>query len=275
MAIFGIGTETYLYINGLVVNDEIKISEHETLMPTQCKLPLDTVSQNIKSDTDFAITILCANTIASQLRITAETPKDLAVRAWNSQWDIILLSAILKCDAFCNLQCTHPLGMISESSVLEVTNYHMRGLIETPYLVTKDDADWIEHNFANAKSLLGNNPFSTAVHSMATYRWHSMPRIQLAILWTGIEALFDVSNELNFRISLHVSKFLANDNLDEMKKTFDDTKNLYKARSSAVHGSNIRGDSNSLVDKSASILNKLIKKCISINSLPNVNELIF
>ena len=275
MAIFGIGTKTYLYINGLIVNNEIKISEHKTLMPTQSRLPLDIVSQHIKNDIDFAITILCSNSIGSQLRITAETPKELAVRAWNAQWDVVLLSAILKCDALCNLQCTHPLDMISANSVLEVTNYHMRSLIGSPYLLTKDDEDWIEQNFTNAKSLLDNNSFSTAAHSMATYRWHSMPRIQLAVLWTGIEALFDISNELSFRISLCVSKFLAKDNLEEMKKIFDDTRTLYKARSSAVHGSNIKGDSNSLVDKSALLLNELIKKCITINSLPNVNELIF
>ena len=33
-----------------------------------------------------------------------------------------------------------------------------------------------------------------------------MPRVQLAILWAGIESLFRINNELSFRISLYIAK---------------------------------------------------------------------
>ena len=102
-----------------------------------------------------------------------------------------------------------------------------------------------------------------------------MPRVQLAILWAGIESLFRINNELSFRISLYIAKFLGNEDSNEEKRLFDEVKSLYKSRSSAVHGDNIKGDINSLVTRSATLLNKLIVKCIEINELPNVESLIY
>ncbi len=61
-------------------------------------------------------------------------------------------------------------------------------------------------------NLLSNNIYSTAVHAMASYRWHSIPRIKLAILWSGVESLFNVSTEVSFRLSLYTSHFLDNYN---------------------------------------------------------------
>ena len=31
---------------------------------------------------------------------------------------------------------------------------------------------------------------------MASYRWHSVPRVQLAVIWSGIESLFNVNTEV-------------------------------------------------------------------------------
>jgi len=275
MSIFGMGTEAYLYVNGLIINEEIRINENKILMPVQCKPSIDILSQSVKNDVDFAVLILCERSITSQMKIIAENPKNLAAEAWNSQWDLVLLSAIFKCDAVCNLQCTHPIDAITDDATLKVTNYHLRGLFGEPYTITKEDTEWLKRYFANAQSLLDNNSFSTAIHSMATYRWHTMPKVQLAILWAGIESLFGINSELSFRISLYISNFLAGSDKDKAKGIFDETKSLYKARSSAVHGDNIRGDLDSFVEKSSSLLNKLIIKCVVANEMPNVEDLIY
>lgn len=275
MSIFGLGTETYLYVNGLTINETIPISNNKTFMPVKCKLPLNTISKLIKSDVDFAIAILCSGSLSSQLKIEAENPKDLAISAWNSQWDLILLSAIFNCNCVCNLQCTQPLEEISSDSALQVANYHMQGLFNEPYTVTDENGKWINKYFSNAQALIENDSFMTAIHSMATYKWNPHPRVQLAILWAGIESLFRINSELSFRISLYISKFLSDKNIDEAKKIFDEVKSLYKARSSAVHGDNIKGDNTTLVVRSASLLNRLIVKCIEINGLPDVENLIY
>jgi len=155
-----------------------------------------------------------------------------------------------------------------------VTNYQMRGILTQPYTITDENVAWLYQYFNNAKSLLEHNSFMIAVHSMATYRWHSMPRIQLAIIWAGIESLFSVSSEIVFRISLYVAHFLSDD-VNEAKLIFQEIKGLYKARSSAVHGGKIKGETFDLVENSAGILKKLIIKCIETKGLPNINDLVF
>ena len=275
MAFFGVGTETYLFVNGLKANQEIKLAENKVLMPVLCPFPFEIISKKIKNDIDFSIIVLNANSITSQLKIVADNPKDLAASAWNTQWDLILLSAIFNCPSVCNLQCSHSINAISDKSILEVTNYHLKGLFAEPYIITKEDTEWLEQYYLSAQSLLDMDSFTIATHSLATYKWHNLPRVQMAILWAGIEALFNISSELSFRTSLYVSKFLGNGRKETEKKIFEDTKNLYKIRSSAVHGSKIKGDAALPVEKSALLLNSLIKKCIELKSLPSIDELPF
>jgi len=275
VGIFGIGKETYLYINGLIVSEEIQLNKNKFLMPVLCKLPLNTISKSVKSDIDFAIFILCSGAINSQLKIISDNSEKLAISAWNSQWDLILLSAIFKCEAMINIQCTHPVEAIEEDAILQVTNYYMHGFFNKPYTITKEDTIWLNNYFSNGQSLLSNDFFCNAIHSMATFRWHSMPRVQLAILWAGIEGLFRIHGEITFKISLFISNFLAGSDKEKAKVMFNETKSLYNARSKAVHGDKIKGELSDLVEKSASLLNKIIIKCIMINGIPNEQDLIF
>ena len=97
--------------------------------------------------------------------------------------------------------------------------------------------------------------------------------MQLAILWAGIEGLFEVNSEIVFRLSLYAARFLAPDNETERSQIFSDVKRLYKQRSAAVHGSKIKGDSNIGVEESARLLLRLIRKCIVCKSLPCIENL--
>lgn len=63
--------------------------------------------------------------------------------------------------------------------------------------------------YKTAYKLLEKDSFQTAVHTMASYRWHSVPRVQLAVIWSGIESLFNVNTEVSFRISLYIANFLG------------------------------------------------------------------
>lgn len=275
VGIVGIGRETYLFVHGLLVNEEVHLTDNHILMPVQNRLPLKVISKKIENDIDFAIIALCSKSITAQLKIIAGDSKDLAISAWNSQWDLILLSAIFQCESLCNLQSTHPIEQVGDDTILHVTNYAMHGVFSNPYTITKEDIVWLQRFFTNANSLLDNDFFRTAVHSMWSYRWHSMPRVQLAILWAGIESLFPIDQELTFRFSLYISKFLAGSDNEKAKEIFSETKKLYGSRSSAVHGGNIKGDLNKLVTQSASLLNQLILKCIVIKNLPNIDDLIY
>lgn len=274
MGIFGLGKETYLYVNGIAPKKELCLTPNITLLPTSNKLSLDIVSKLLENDIDFAIAILNNQFISSQLKITASDSESLAIAAWNSQWDCLLLGAIFKCNAMCNIQSSKSIETVDLSTYMHITNYAMRSLFEERYYLTEDDEVWIGEHYSKARLLLENEKYSIAVHSMATYRWHSIPRIQLAIIWAGIEALFDVSSELNFRISLYAAKFLSQEK-ESVKELFDNIKKLYNARSAAVHGAKIKGNVNELVEQSAELLNRLIRQCAIINSLPETEKLLF
>ena len=275
LGILGVRTETYLYINGIVFNEEIKINDSKMLLPASCELPFGIISKAIKSDIDYSIAVLFGKSIDSQMRIIANNPKELAISAWNAQWDIMLLSAIFNCSADCNLQCTDSVYSITDTSILTITNYHVHSLGLSPYITNGSDVKWLKEHFINAQALLDDERFSTAVHSLASYKWHSLPRVQLAVLWMGIESLFKVDSELVFRISLYVAKFLEGNDDAKARDVFNDVKRLYKARSSAVHGGKLKGDLPSIVAQSSLLLNKLIKRCAEKNELPNVDKLAF
>ncbi len=275
MKIEGKGTETYLYLNGIAAEKEIIIDERTTLLPAKCDPDPDSIIAVCQSEVDLGISTIFLRNITSQLKITASSPKELATKTWNSVWDAILLSAIFNCEFGCNIQCNQPAEKFSKISELRITNYHLRGLVKDVYVLTETDAIWLAKYFSAAKSLLQQDIFMTAVHSMSSYRWHSMPRIQLAVLWSGIEALFKAESEISFRISLYISKFLSENEKEMPEEIFKEVRSLYKARSSAVHGGRVKGESGELVKRSATLLNRIIRRCIVINALPNTESLIF
>ena len=96
------------------------------------------------------------------------------------------------------------------------------------------------------------------------------------MIWAGIEALFGIQQELSFRLSLYIAKFLAgNGPSDETRNLFEDVKRMYGIRSKAVHGSKIKSDENESVTDSSRLLHRLIKKCVELDALPDIYSLIF
>src|ERR1044071_6298538 len=209
MRISGNSKETFLYLNGIRVPRPLRLGKKAQLLPASCAPNPDDIIAVSRSEIDLGVVALFLRSVASQIRLQAESRKELAITAWNSVWDAVLLSAFCNCEVICNLQCDMPAEEFSAESQLEVTNYHLRGLCSgEPYLMTNDQATWFEDNILRARSLLKTPGFQNAVHCLATYRWHSLPRVQLAVLWAGIEGLFGVESELVFRLSLYAARFL-------------------------------------------------------------------
>ena len=274
MRISGYSKETYIYLNGIGVSKKLKLGDDIELLPAICSpKPSDIISVS-KSEIDIGVTTIFLKQVRSQFHITADNPKTLAISAWNSLWDALLLSAIFDCEAVCNFQCDKPAEQFDSECKLEVTNYHLRGLTDSIYVLNDNDQVWIEQHFQVAKKLLDKPKFQNAVHSLATYRWHSLPTARLALIWSGIEGLFDVDTELVFRLSLYIAKFLAPNKNDETKTIFLKVKKLYSQRSSAVHGSKIKGEVADAVTDSAQLLRNLLKQCIAVGDLPQVDELV-
>ncbi len=267
---------TYILISRIETPGKVRLSDNVELKTADCShIDLQTAIGACSHPDDIPVLTAFIPRTTAQLEISAKTPKELAIIAWNTSWYVILLSALLHTEIGFNLQSDTPADKIGRESTLRATNHHMRGLTKSPpHLLTDDEAQWLTANFGNARKLLDNEQFKTATHSLATYRWHTMPRVQMAILWVGIEGMFGASSEIRFRISLYIARFLYPDSADERQKVFDAVKKLYNTRSAAVHGSKMKGDINTAVEESATILCSLLKQCTISNSMPDENKLV-
>lgn len=276
MQIIGKGDETYILLSGIVVSENIRLSDYVELQPADTShLDFSTAISTCSRPDDIAVVAAFIPRITSQFRVVASTPKELSTHAWNWSWNALLLSALFHTEIGFNLQSDVPAEEISTGSKLRATNFHMYGITNTKsHKLTTDETKWIVAHFKDARQLLENERFQTAVHCLASYRWHSMPRIKLAVLWAGIEGMFGASSEIRFRISLYISRFLHRDDSEKRKLVFEAVKKLYNSRSAAVHGSKIKGDNDVAVEESANILQKILLQCVTNKSMPIENELV-
>lgn len=267
--------EIYLFINGISTPTEIPLRDNVVLAPVTAEFDRVKASNLLQNDIDYAAAILYEGTIASQIRIYAADEMGLACTAWNSLWDCILLGALFHCEVMGNILCDKPVEQLKSATEMHITNQAFHAIQSEPYHLTSQDVEWISTHYSAAHSLMDKDAFMTAVHAMASYKWHSMPRVQLAVVWSGIEALFEVNTEISFRISLYIANFLAGEDPVKTKELFDQIRKLYSSRSTAVHGGKIKRDINDLVSQSARILNQIIRRCSELGSLPETDNLVF
>lgn len=275
MRIAGTSGETYLYLNGLSLERTVRLSENIELLPAQAECSADLFLGVGKSDIDISLISLFLPLVRSQMRVRGADGKDTAVRAWNAIWDALLLGALTNSDVMCNLQSDVPAEELHPGSIVRVTNYNLRGFSESSeHCLSDPEIAWIEQHLDKARRLLENESFANAVHCLASYRWHTMPRARLAILWSGIEGLFNVDSEVVFRVSLYAARFLASEDLVRQRVVFANVKRLYKLRSKAVHGARMKDDAHAGVQDSAELLKSLVVRCAEPGSLPDLSILV-
>lgn len=275
MRTFGAEAGTYLYLNGLGTDKTVHLSEHVELLPARADCSADLFLGLGKTDIDISVISLFLPQVTSQLKVNGKDAKDTAIRAWNAVWDGLLLGALVGAEVMCNIQSEVPAEQLTPESTTAVTNYHLRGLSRgTAVTLTEADISWIQDNYEKARCLLDNESFQNATHCLASYRWHSMPRARLAILWSGIEGLFGVDSEIVFRVSLYAARFLEPHDNARQREVFGLVKELYKLRSKAVHGGRMKGNANEGVDESALLLRTLIRRCAELGSMPNLERLV-
>ncbi|MGY5796152.1 hypothetical protein [Rheinheimera faecalis] len=276
MKILATGIKTYILLSGIEVPADISLSENVRLLPADTShLDFHTAMATCSHPDDIAVVAAFIPRITAQLEITASTAKELAVNAWNSSWDAVLLSAIFKTEISFNLQSDTEANLISAKTRLRATNFHFHGLTQaTPYKLNEADVAWIAGHFKGAALLLKLDGFGNAVHCLASYRWHTIPRIKMAVLWAGIEGMFEASSEIRFRLSLYIARFLHPNDAELRKNKFELVKKLYNLRSSAVHGGKVKSDLINSVETSADLLKELIIQSILNRALPNEDELV-
>ena len=273
MAIVGSGRRTFLYINGIQPREMISLGDGVSFEASICKPEPSAIIAACKSEIDMGVACVYLRSVRSYFKVVAKNPRKLAIRAWNAQWDAVLLNALFNCEAAIHFQADRIPEEFSASTKLNIPHYHLHiGSLRQTRVLTIAEHKWIKKHYRHAKLLMDVEKYRNAVHCVSSYRWHASPRVQLAVLWSGIEGLFGVGYELSFRISLYVSRYLSPNRKAVRRKIFEDIKKLYSLRSKAIHGSSIKklGDS---VSQTALILRRLISKCAEHNELPDISNL--
>lgn len=126
-------------------------------------------------------------------------------------------------------------------------------------ILTKEDADWISDNYEKFNYLAAKSEgFRFALSAAVNWQYASAPRMAIAQLWSGIEALFGISSEVVYRISLQVASLLEERGVARQDR-FKEVRKLYGVRSKAVHGEELSDDKlNKAMVESFDILNKLL-----------------
>ncbi len=260
MQVIADNNETYVLLNGISVCSDIQLDEGLILQRADTShVDFNCAVSACATPDDIPVILAFIPRISSQFHINANSPKAAAAKAWNSSWDALLLSAIFQTEVGFNIQSSSSAMDISSRSSLQAIHHHMSGLNSSPpYIISDSDAEWISRHFSSARKLLEQDRFLTAVQCLSTHHLHPNPRIRLAVIWAGIEGIFNIESELRFRISLYAARFLHPESETEMKETFHMVRGLYDVRSKAVHGGNLKGNLQVSCADSAKLLNAII-----------------
>lgn len=115
---------SYLYLMGLTIDEELPLTQHLSLLPATCKAsPDDMINSVMKygsgDETDLGVLIAVLRKTTAQLRVVGEG-KELAVRVWNAQSAIVLLSALLNCELYWHVQSDSRTEDFSPCSAINV-----------------------------------------------------------------------------------------------------------------------------------------------------------
>lgn len=265
-------THLYLYVNGLGVPRAVSLGDGLSLEPVNVdpRTYLPATVQTAMHAHAAGVVYLFLGQIRTELRVHADNAKDLVMRAWNAQWDILFINAVFDREAQINLTSETSASELEDTSTVYVQNFALRGFGrgELPTPLLEEQCVWLESHVEAGRRLLERELFQNSLHCLATYRWHSLPRARLALIWAGIEGLFHVDSEIRFRLSACIARFLGGEDAAARKVVFDQVRRLYNTRSTAVHGGALKGDPQALVDESADLLRRLIRHCVESGGTP-------
>ena len=266
-------TQGYLFLMGIRPAKAIHLRERMLLGPASCNPDPDAMIDSImkygsQNEIDLGLLISTLRLTTAQLFIKSSDTKELAADLWNAQTDLCLISALLHEEIYWTVQCDVEASLFDEtSSVHVVLPYRLflpRDFAEIPL----EKCLYLESVFSNASKMMSNSSFSFAVNALWSYKQNLRLSVQMAILWAGIESLFGIRNELRFRISLLIAKFL-----DGGLDLYQEIKKLYDCRSSAVHNGSVSDEE--VVKATANLLHQLILKCVDTQRMPDEKTILF
>lgn len=264
----------YLYLCGIKPAREVKLGEGITLIPASSNPnPDDMIDSIMKSDhaseLELGVLIATLRMTTAQIKIEDATGKDLAVKTWNTQQICVQISTILNCDLNWYFQADRPVEMFTADTDIHMIMGNMYKIPNECIEVSSEKCTFLEERIEKACNLAQTNEkFYLASNAMWSYRLNFMQAIRISVIWSGIEALFMVDQNIKNTIAIVSSRFIyGNDS------KIEDIKTLYKeARCKATH--EYSNGTYDLYVKSNELLYELLLKCIDEEDTPDVNNIL-
>ncbi|RYF59701.1 MAG: hypothetical protein EOO27_08410 [Comamonadaceae bacterium] len=99
----------------------------------------------------------------------------------------------------------------------------------------ESDVQWVADNLIRVFELYKETRFQLAFDAAGAAPYVENQRVAIAQMWSGIEAIFGVQQELSYRLGLYLA-VLTEDGHVERSAVQAEVKSLYSKRSKAVHG---------------------------------------
>jgi len=144
-----------------------------------------------------------------------------------------------------------------------------------PKLLLVDDFDWVRSNLAKIVQLTEDESFQTAVEALCTYMLAASDRMKVAQLWAGIDAVFDVQYELQYRLSILTARLLCPPG-KKCREVYNETKTLYGERSKILHGKKVSEDKiRAHIIAVRTRLAQILTRLIELGEMPDFEEMLF
>jgi hypothetical protein len=138
--------------------------------------------------------------------------------------------------------------------------------------VTEADAEELRDTFSAFNAIAGaNRAFRFALSAADDWRWAVDERAAIARLWSGIEAIAGAKGETTFRTAAQVA-CLIEQRGDQRFACFKNVKKLYKIRSDAVHGNELKGSLKEGLKGSFDVLRRLLLAVVRRGTVPSEGE---
>jgi hypothetical protein len=142
-----------------------------------------------------------------------------------------------------------------------------------PVRLVEEDFRWAFRNAITLGDLLEVPRFRLAVEALTTHQHLLSPRMMVADIWAGIEALMCISTELRFRLALTTVSLLEPRGAMRYER-YCRIKKLYDVRSQAVHGGELDDTALRLhVVESRELLSQLICHMIEARKVFSKEEI--
>ena len=155
-------------------------------------------------------------------------------------------------------------------------DYHLKKLVTVKnkdQVLDSNEVKWIQKNIKIFNNLAAKSEkFNFGLQAAVDWRYSKDARTAISRLWSGIESILGINQELSFRISLFSSAIMS-ERGQERVAMYKDIKSLYDLRSKAVHGTHIKEEALLKgVGGSYELLRKLLLDAVSNGSIRTADE---